>query len=170
MMAPLVRRTWAPQGHTPILRQRGRSHQRVSVIAALVVSPRGHRVRLFFRIHPGVAITAPPIRDFLCQLSLHLRGRSIIIWDRINIHRAGVVARYLATKPNLSVEYLPAYAPELNPVEYVWGYLKTNPLANRPELDIDALTISTRHSTRCLQNQPRLLRSFLYTSSLFSRK
>lgn len=167
-MAPLVRRTWAPQGHTPILRQRGRSHQKVSVIAALAVSPRGRRVHLFFRIYPEVAVTGPLVRDFLCQLSLHLRGRSLILWDRLNVHRSRVVTRYLATKPHFSIEYLPAYAPELNPVEYVWGYLKTNPLANRPELDVDALTISTRHHTRCLQNQPRLLRSFLYKSSLFS--
>jgi putative transposase len=66
------------------------------------------------------------------------------------------------------VEYFPPYAPELNPVEYVWGYLKANPLANLAALDIDALTASTRHHTRCLQHKPRLLRSFLYSSSLFS--
>lgn len=167
-MAPLVRRTWAPLGHTPILRQRGRSHQKVSVIAALVVSPHRHRARLFFRIHPRVAVTAPLIRDFLCQLSVHCRGRAILVWDRLNTHRSRIVGRYLASRPDLAVEYLPAYAPELNPVEYVWGYLKTNPLANRPEFDLDALTVSTRHYTRCLQNQPRLLRSFLYQSSLFS--
>ena len=167
-MAPLVRRTWAPRGHTPILLQRARAHQKVSAIAALVVSPRRHRVRLFFRLHPHVAIKAPLIRDFLCQLSRHLPGRAIIIWDRLNTHRARVVTRYLASKPRLALEYLPPYAPELNPVEYVWGYLKGNPLANRPELDIDALIASTRHHTRCLQHKPRLLRSFLYSSSLFS--
>jgi transposase len=168
LMAPLVRRTWAPRGQTPILLQRGRSHQKVSAIAALVVSPRRHHVRLFFRLHPHVAIKAPLIRDFLCQLSRHLSGRAIIIWDRLNTHRARVVTHYLVSKPRLAVEYFPPYAPELNPVEYVWGYLKTNPLANRPELDIDALLASTRHHTRCLQHKPRLLRSFLYSSSLFS--
>lgn len=170
LMAPLVRRTWAPRGKTPILLQRGRAHQKVSAIAALVVSPRRHRVRLFFRLHPHLAIKGPLVKDFLCHLYRHLPGRSILIWDRLNTHRARIVTRYLALKTRTTVEYFPPYAPELNPAEYVWGYLKTNPLANCPAFDIDGLTTSTRYHTRCLQRKPHLLRSFLYSSSLFSPK
>ncbi|EQD76123.1 Transposase, partial [mine drainage metagenome] len=48
LMAPLVRRTWAPRGVTPVLPQRGRSRRQVSVIAALSISPRRHRVRSSF--------------------------------------------------------------------------------------------------------------------------
>jgi hypothetical protein len=50
---------------------------------------------------------------------------------------------------------LPAYAPELNPVECAWSYLKMNPLANRPAFDTDWLAAMTRRSTRALQrNEP----------------
>ncbi|MBS4035827.1 MAG: transposase, partial [Ignavibacterium sp.] len=71
------------------------------------------------------------------------------------------------TTRRLSIEYFPPYAPELNPVEYVWGHLKTSPLTNRPEIELHALTKTARHHARCLQSKPALLRSFLYHSSLF---
>ena len=52
MMAPLVRRSWSPRGQTPVLRQRGRSHRKVSVIAAIIVSPQRRRVRAVFGFLP----------------------------------------------------------------------------------------------------------------------
>ena len=49
-MAPLLRRTWAPCGQTPIILQRGRTFQKISMIAALVVAPQGQRVSLYFTL------------------------------------------------------------------------------------------------------------------------
>jgi len=89
MMAPLVRRTWAPRGATPIMLQRGRSHEKVSAIAALVVSPRRDNVRLFFRLHPDENIKTPLILSFLRQLSRQLGKKPfLVVWDRLNAHRA----------------------------------------------------------------------------------
>jgi DDE superfamily endonuclease len=89
MMAPLVRRTWAPRGATPIMLQRGRSHEKVSAIAALVVSPRRDNVRFFFRLHPDENIKTPLIVSFLRQLSRQLGKRTfLVVWDRLNAHRA----------------------------------------------------------------------------------
>ena len=167
LMAPLVRRSWAPRGRTPTLTQRTRSHQKVSAIAALVVSPQYRCVRLFFRLHSQTAITAILIRDFLRQLKRHISGRCIILWDRLNTHRAGLVLDFLGSSPRLSVEYFPPYAPELNPVEYVWGYLKTSPLANYPIAELETLANITRRHSRALQTRPKLLKSFLRHSSLF---
>ncbi len=48
----------------------------------------------------------------------------IVIWDRSQAHRARVVKEYLATDRKISVEWLPPYAPELNPEEYCHGNVK----------------------------------------------
>lgn len=168
LMAPLLRRTWAPRGKTPILLQRGRSHKKVSAIAALVLSPKYRRIRLFFRLHPNVAINALYLRDFLAQLCRHLPGKYIIVWDRLNAHRSNLLKQYLRKRRRISFEFFPPYAPELNPVEYIWSYLKTSSMANRAELELTDLTTTTHHNVRRLQYQPRLLKAFLNHSSLFS--
>jgi transposase len=169
-MAPLVRRSWAPVGKTPIIRQRARSHQKVSAIAAIATSSAGRKARLLFALHPGKSINAPRVLNFLRQLNRQIQGRFIIVWDRLNTHRAKIVMQWFAFTKRATVEYLPPYAPELNPVEYAWGYLKINPLSNRPEMEVTSLTQSTRHQTRSIQRMPTLLRSFLNHSTLFSPK
>jgi transposase len=85
----------------------------------------------------------------------------VILCDRLNAHRAAPVRSLLAQTPDLHVAYLPAYAPELNPVEQVCGYLKGNPLANLGATDVDELAGVARQRGRSLQRKQRLLRSFL---------
>ena len=168
-MAPLVRRSWQPRGRTPVLIQRGRNLQKVSAIAALAVSPRRDRVRLYFRLHPHAEIRSQQIIDFLRYLNQELRGPCLLIWDRLNAHRAKRTTQFVARLHHLHTFFLPAYAPELNPVEYAWGYLKMNPLANRPTFQTEELATMTRRSTRALQRNEPLLRSFLRHSPLFLR-
>lgn len=160
-MAPFLRRTWSMAGQTPIFRQRTATHQKVSASAALCVSPRGDRLRLFFRLHPQANITAVLVRDFLRQLRRQLPGPWTLIWDRLGAHRARMVQQWLARTVGVQTFFFPSYAPELNPVEYVWSYLKTNPLANRALLDLLTLTTTARQEARTIQRQPLLLRSFL---------
>lgn len=62
--------------------------------------------------------------------------------------------------------FLPPYAPELNAIEYLWGYLKMNPLANDPIIDADDLTLRTRCHARSLQSRQMLLKSFVQHSPL----
>lgn len=166
-MSPLVRRTWAPTGHTPIFLQRGRSHLKVSVIAAIVVSPYARRANLYFRCHINTSIYAHLVKAFLRQLSNQIPKRFIVVWDRLNTHRARIVAQWMSLKNGVSQNFFPPYAPELNPVEYVWGNVKNNPLANLPETDVDDLAHSAYHFTRKLQFKQSLLKSFLKHSSLF---
>lgn len=167
-MAPWVRRTWSPRGCTPILYQRGRSHQKVSAIAALVVSPQRTCVRCFFRLYPDANITTPLMVSFLKQLARQLKERRfLVIWDRLNVHRARPVQIFLSSYPAVGTAFLPAYAPELNPVEMVWNYLKTNPLANDPHKDLPSLISKTRRCGRSLQHKGNLLRSFIQHGTLF---
>lgn len=88
LMAPLVRRSWAPVGQTPILYQRGRSHQRVSMIAALTISPGRRRVGLYFSHFENQNVVTDNLTPFLRQLRPQLGSPILIVWDRLNVHRA----------------------------------------------------------------------------------
>ena len=157
MITPLVRRTWAPCGQTPVLYQRGRSRQQVSVIAAWGIPPGRDRVQCGCRLAPEASIDALGVRAVLGHLTRLIRTPITIIWDRSNTHRAKLIQHWLAAHPRVRVELLPPYAPELNPVELVWGHPKRNPLANYAPADLDALVQTTRRSTRRLaRNQPVL--------------
>lgn len=167
LMAPLVRRTWSPRGQTPRLSQCMGQRRKVSVIAALCVSPKRQRVQLFFRLHPDENIATPQVIEFLRHLSKQLHHHPVVLlWDRLRAHRAKLVSSFLLTQPHLHIELLPPYAPELNPVEGVWAYLKMNPMAQFTPADLPALTQTTRRSGRSVQRKQTLLRSFLDHSPL----
>lgn len=86
--------------------------------------------RFYFQIHPG-SIKSPQVIEFLQHLQQHVRGKLLIIWDGAPIHRSVLVRNFIrSTRRRMIVERLPAYAPELNPVEYMWGHLKTHEIAN----------------------------------------
>lgn len=169
-MAPLVRRSWSPCGQTPVLYQRTRSHKKVSVIAALCVAPTRDRMQLYFRLHPDANINAVLIIAFLRQLRQQLDPHPIVlVWDRLRAHRAKSVIAFLRDTRTIHPVLLPPYAPELNPIEYAWGYLKQNPLANYACFDTEELANTARHYARSLQRQQHLLRSFILHSPLSLR-
>lgn len=169
LMSPLVRRSWAPRGHTPILLQRTRSHQKVTAIGALCVTPQRDQVHLYFRLHCNANINAIRVVDFLRQLDRQLAAPLMLIWDRLQAHRARRVTDFLAEHRHIRSAFLPAYAPELNPIEYCWGYLKMNPMANHPIFDVHELTTETRSHVRSVQHRPQLLKSFIQHSPLSLR-
>jgi len=161
LMAPILRRTWSPCGHTPELRQRTRSHQKVSVVAVIAVNSARNRLQLCFRCHPNTNVASPEIIGFLRCLLRQIPGQLILIWDRFNPHRSAATSAFLAKHPRIHPEFFPPYAPELNPTEYFWSYLKTNPLANLAPPDLSTLTRRTRASGRSIQQSQSLLRSFV---------
>jgi len=166
LMAPLVRRTWAPQGQTPVLAQRTRRREKVSLVAALSVSPRRRRVGLYFHLHPNANIDAIRLVPLLHALTRHLRGPIFLIWDRSNTHRARVIQEFVRRHPRVRCVLLPPYAPELNPAEFLWAYLKRNPLANLAPRDAGHLTrLAARHTLKIAGRQA-LLRSFIRASGL----
>jgi len=84
-------------------------------------------------------------------------------------HRAKRIQTFIAQQEDWQLNFLPPYAPELNPVENVWSYLKTKSMVNDAALDLDALTKSTRYHSRTLQKRELLLRSLLKHTPLFLR-
>jgi transposase len=169
LLAPLVRRSWAPCGQTPVLRQRGRHYKKVSAIAALCVSPQRDQVKLYFRLHPDRNIKSPQVIEFLRGLDQELGSSWCLLWDRLNAHQAKITKHYLNGVGRLHTFYFPSYAPELNPVEYLWSYTKTNPLANLAVYEVEKLAAAARSCSRSIQRKPELLRSFIRHSPLFLR-
>lgn len=160
-MAPVVRRTWAPRGHTPLLTQRTRSHRKVSAIAALTLAPRRRRVGLYFTLYPDANITTVEVLRFLRHLRRQLQRPLVVVWDRLGAHHSAAVRRHLARVHHLHLEFLPPYAPDLNPVELLWSHVKTNALANYAPAEVADLHRTTRRALHQLRRRYPLLRALL---------
>lgn len=164
MLQPLCRRTWAPQGRTPILRQWER-HDRLSAISALTLAPRRRRFGLYWRQHPH-NVRGPDILGFLQALRCHLPRGFTLIWDRHRPHWAACVTTWVRRHPGIVLEWLPPYAPDLNPVEHVWGHTKYGDLANFAPVDLEALDQAVVSSLTHTRGQRALLAAFFQAAGL----
>lgn len=165
MLSPHVRRSLAPRRQTPVL-DTPTTREKVSVIGALSFSPLRQQPQLYFRSYPNENVNAERSADFLRSLLRQIRGKLLVLWDGAAIHRGPAVRELLSQTRRLTLHSLPAYAPELNPVEYLWSYLKTTKLANitlADALDLDAVVT---HSLHEIATQPPLLKSFYKASPL----
>jgi len=129
-LLPSVRSTWAPKGQTPVLHHHF-NWKRLSMSAALCFRPDGTEASLVFGMQPG-AYNDESIMEFLTELHRHLDGDKVtLVWDGLPSHRSRSMRAFIKSQRHwLVVERLPAYAPDLNPVEQVWGNLKGGELAN----------------------------------------
>ena len=162
MLAPLVRRTWAPAGQTPVMYSWAR-HDRLSVIAGLSVSARRRRIGLYFAVHEK-NIKAEEVVSFLRQVQRSLGRKLIVVMDRWAVHRKA--ARILLGDERFWIEWLPPYAPDLNPVEHVWKHTKYDDLANYIPDDLLDLDIEFELSIDQTRLRPELLRSFFHAAKL----
>lgn len=138
MLQPLMRRTWALRGQTPVLKSWDR-RDRLSVISAITVSPQRRRFGFFFQVlDRNKNANNRHISRFLAALRHRLGRAMLVVLDRLNAHKTA--ARILETRNSgYDFEWLPSYAPELNPVEFIWGHTKYGDLANFAADDIDHL-------------------------------
>lgn len=164
-LAPLVQRTWAPRGQTPILKTRTRFHRHLSLIGGISISPRRRRLGWFLKFHDQ-SIRQEQVITFLRDLLRHLRGEVFVIWDRLNPHRGKKVQAFRAHHPRLHIEFLPPYAPELNPNEYAWSYLKCRQLANYCPQDVAELRSTVKSKTASFRKHQHLLRGFIRATKL----
>jgi len=163
---PPIRATWAPRGHTPVIREPF-NWKRLSGIGAVLTTTVGQRLRWFLAIHPG-GIRAPHIVRFLQALSRHRRKPVVLLWDRLPAHRSGLVQRAVRSPRSwLHIEWLPAYAPELNPVEPFWDHLDDTVLANTPADDLSRLRQRVHRGLRHVRRHPAIGRGFLRYTGLF---
>ena len=134
--------------------------------AALAFRWDGRRSRVFFQTRPG-PYTTPSLIGFLRHLKRHFRRRRVIVlWDGLPAHRSRQMREYLAQqRPWLTVERLPAYAPELNPAEPLFGNVKGVDLANRCG-DLPQLCLALRHGMARVRRRRDLALAFLRHAGL----
>jgi transposase len=166
LLSPLVRRTLAPCGKTPILKVRAKQREKVSITAALTISPRRHRLGLYWQTYPRQYVNSQRTAEFLRYLLRHLRGAVIVVWDGGSMHKGDPIRDVLQKFPRLSLERLPPYAPELNPVEYLWNHLKYGQLANFAPDDVLQLDLVLKKHLNRTRKSPKQLRSFIDASGL----
>lgn len=154
-MLPGVRRTWAPIGETPQLRC-PLTYDHLSAISA--VSQDG---QLYLLIQEKAYDSAAVI-DFLRQLLAEIPSKLLIIWDGATIHRSQAIQQFLrdGAAQRIQLERLPAYAPELNPDEGVWHYLKNVELPNVCCQDLVALSDKLETAADHLGEKPQIIQSF----------
>jgi len=114
----------------------------------------------YFRLYPGT-VKSPEVVDFLEALVRRINGPLLIVWDRLAAHRSRLVRDHLAgLQEHIRVEYLPPYAPELNPVEYIWAHWKQHELPNVCPKDYWQLGEAARRTLRRMRRRPRLITAF----------
>jgi hypothetical protein len=158
---PSVRRTWAPRGETPVL-VHAFTWKSLSVCAALGFRWDGRRCRLYFQTRPGSYNTESLIL-FLCDFRRHLRGqKAVLIWDGLPSHKSRLMGEYLRTQRRwLRVERLPGYAPELNPLETLWGNVKGQEMANVCAEDLGGVDRAVRSGLKRVRRSRTLPYAFL---------
>ena len=117
LLAPLVAKTWAPRGCTPFQRHRQGRRDKISVISGISLSPRRHRLGLYYLLFYD-NIAQEEVCVFLRELLRHLRGPVIVLLDNSSTHQGEPLRKLLRQHPRLSIEHFPSYAPELNPDEF----------------------------------------------------
>jgi transposase len=154
-------RTWSPKGQTPVL-QYSFNWKSLSAMAGVTWW------NFYFRLYPG-SIRSPQVVEFLCHLKRHIPNDLLVIWDRLRSHRSALVKDFVtAQNGRIVLEYLPAYAPELNPVEYVWGYWKQHELPNFCPRTFDQLSYHAIRALRRMRRRPKLIAAFWKQAELFN--
>jgi transposase len=153
-------RTWAPRGQTPVL-QYTFNWKCLSAIAGITIW------NFYFQLFPG-SIKAPQLIIFLRHLRRHIPGKLTVIWDGLPAHRSRLVREFVLEQDGaIELEWLPAYAPELNPVEYIWGYCKQHELPNFCPKNFAQLGWAAKDALRRMRRRPRLVAAFWKQAELF---
>jgi transposase len=107
------------------------------------------------------SIKSPEVICFVRHLLNHIPGRIFLFWDSNSPHKSKVTLNTLADLARrLTVYRLPGYAPELNPDERLWAFLKSHALRGYCPPDVDALVVKLRQELRKVRARPKLIRSF----------
>jgi transposase len=154
-LLPGVVRTYGPAGLTPVVYQ-WQTRDHLSVMTGLTAGGR------LFTLVRERSLNGSHCAGFLARLLHEHGGRWLVIWDGSPIHRGRQVRGFLAAggARHVWLERLPAYAPELNPVEGLWQHLKHVELRNVVCLDTSHLRVELRQAVRRIRRRGDLLRSF----------
>ncbi|MFD5235004.1 transposase [Streptomyces qaidamensis] len=172
-MTPPTARTWARRGRTPLIRVRGRSQRRFS-IAALACYKHGEPSRLIYRPKRHLdhkrggrrSFTWTDYRDLLIAAHQQLGAPIVLVWDNLNVHKDRRLREFIDTHDWITCYFLPAHAPDLNPVEGIWSLLRRSSQANTAFTDPDHLISTLRHGLRQIQYRSNLITGCLAETGL----
>jgi transposase len=166
---PLIAKTWSPKGKTPILRHIF-DREKLSAIASIDCTPDGKDADVMFYMQPS-SIKSQSIIDYLDALHREIDGKIVLLWDGYSPHKSKVVKEHIVKcKDWLRVERFPAYAPELNPPEYMFSALKRKDLANLPFVSVDHIAGKIELAVDRLVDNQVIIHGFLRASGLFERQ
>lgn len=167
LMAPLVRRSWALRGQPPVMKQRVRHREKVSVAAALWLTPLRDRLRLAFQTLVNGYFNNEAVADFLEGALQGLSGPIIVIWDGGPMHKGHPIKDLVeGSGGRLDLEPLPAHAPELMPVEQLWTWLKYSRLCNFAPEDARQLNEVVIRELEAIREDQERLSNFFHASDL----
>jgi transposase len=153
-LLPGAVKTYAPRARTPVLDE-WQTRDHLSVMCGL--TPRG---KVYTLVRPR-SLTGLHTIEFLLHLGRLAGDRLLVIWDGSPIHRRAEVTEFVAeARGAIRVERLPSYAPDLNPVEWMWRHLKEVELRNLSCLDLEQLHLEFHLALGRLRQKPRLVSSF----------
>ena len=104
---------------------------------------------------------------FLGNFMQGQRGKVLLVLDGHPAHKAKLVARYVESLQGcLELHPLPAYAPDLNPDEFVWAHMKTNGVCKKPLKQNESLRRRVEADLVAIHQNPTLVRSFFGAKSV----
>lgn len=157
--APL-QRTWGAKGRTPVVHTSG---QRQSVNAISAVNQQG---AFWYNVYSG-RLNAQQFILFLEDFMRRRRRPVFLVVDRHPAHIAKAVAKFVQSlKGRLELHFLPGYAPELNPDEFVWNYLRQQGVSKKPLWRGESLRARVESDLAAIQANPPLVRSFFLPVSV----
>jgi len=166
LLLPLVRRTLAVRAHTPVLRHRARHRDKVSVAAALTLSPLQRHVSLYFQTYPNAYVNGAVYAQFLRQLLRSIRSPLVIVHDGGSMHKGDPMRALCGEFPRLDLNMLPPYAPELNPAEHLWNFEKHHELGNFVPHNVGELNLAIKDGLQEIRHDQRRLRTFFSATHL----
>jgi transposase len=159
-LLPGVVKTYGPKAQTPVLDE-WQTHDHLSVMAG--VTPQG---KVYSLVRPK-SLNGLHSIEFLVHLGRLAGDRLLVIWDGSPIHRRAEVKESVAEAGDaIHLEPLPACAPDLNPVEWLWRHLKEVEVRNLTCLDLDQLHLELHLALGRVRRKPRLFRSFFEGAGL----
>jgi hypothetical protein len=166
-MAPLLRRSWALRGQPSESRHKAGHREKVSVLAALCLTPTRDRLRLGYQTLVNGYFSNVEVAAFLEATEPGLPWPAIVLWDRGTMHQGDPIRTLLEqSQGRWDIEPLPAHASELMPVEQVWKWLKYGRLCNFTPQDATDLEAAVVRELEAIHEDQEMLCSLFHLSAL----